>query len=68
MFVYRWIVLVFLTSFSNISTLKSERCLEEDSISGAVIRTNNGEVAGEKQTKIDPRQNKSVTWTSFYVR
>lgn len=35
--------------------------------SGSIVSTQHGKVLGLKETKIDPRQNKSVTWTSYFV-
>ena len=46
------------------------RCVDADEIGieeGPLVSTLNGDILGYKETKVDPRQNKSVTWTSFYV-
>ena len=33
----------------------------------AVISTDLGDILGSVQTRLDPRQNKTVTWTAYYV-
>ena len=33
----------------------------------AVISTDLGDILGSVQTRLDPRQNKTVTWASYYV-
>ena len=32
-----------------------------------MVKTSNGFIRGIKQTQVDGRQNKTVTWTSFFV-
>ena len=60
------LALLFLVEYG--SSIVRPRCagqfnLERD----PVVSTQNGNVLGLKETKIDQRQNKSVTWTSYFV-
>ena len=46
----------------------ASHCVDGKVESASFVKTLNGDILGFKQTQIDPRQNKTVTWTSFYVR
>ena len=44
------------------------RCIESDIIKhGKIVMTESGPLIGKREIAIDPRQNKTVKWTSFYV-
>ena len=45
----------------------ASHCVDGKVESKSIVNTRIGDILGFKQTQIDPRQNKSVTWTSFYV-
>ena len=61
----RLIVFCFLSfNFS----LHANRCVENAEKDGQrMVNTMQGKVVGKRETAIDPRQNKPVSWTSFYV-
>ena len=40
---------------------------ESDVKSDSLVSTQHGNILGLRETKVDPRQNKSVTWTSYFV-
>ena len=46
----------------------ASHCVDGKVGGASIVNTLNGDILGFKQTQIDPRQNKTVTWTSFYVR
>ena len=51
---------------------QASRCvdrLEEEVVGrqGKIVNTNLGRLVGKRETDIDPRQNKTVSWTSYYV-
>ena len=39
----------------------------EQLVGAAVTRTTGGDIVGTRYTYLDPRQNKTVTWTAYYV-
>ena len=45
------------------------RCVDPEQLVGgaAVTRTTGGDIVGTRYTYLDPRQNKTVTWTAYYV-
>jgi len=46
---------------------QASRCVEEvGERQGKIVETNLGMVVGKRDTAIDPRQNKTVGWTSYY--
>ena len=61
---------IFFILETSPSNALDRRCVDADEIGiedGHLVSTLNGDILGYKETKVDPRQNKSVTWTSFYV-
>ena len=61
-------LLALLFIFENGYAIIRPRCAGQfNPESDPVVSTQNGNVLGLKETKIDPRQNKSVTWTSYFV-
>ena len=61
-------LLALLFLVENCSSLVQQRCTDQfNAQSEPLVSTQNGNVLGLKETKIDPRQNKSVTWTSYFV-
>ena len=60
-------LILFLVEFG--SAIVRQRCTTShfNAESEPVVSTHNGKVLGLKETKIDPRQNKSISWTSFFV-
>lgn len=59
--------ILFLVEFC--SAIVRQRCTTGhfNAESEPVVSTHNGKVLGLKETKIDPRQNKSISWTSYFV-
>ena len=48
--------------------LTDDRCWWEESFSGpARVRTRTGDLLGVRQSELDPRTNRTVNWTSFFV-
>ena len=44
------------------------RCVDTGELAGAAVtRTTGGDIVGTRYTYLDPRQNKTVTWTAYYV-
>ena len=65
-----YISFIFFILETSPSNALDRRCVDADEIGieeGHLVSTLNGDILGYKETKVDPRQNKSVTWTSFYV-
>ena len=61
-------LLALLFFVENGSAIVRPRCAGQfNPESEPMVSTQNGNVLGLKETKIDPRQNKSVTWTSYFV-
>ena len=60
-------LILFLVEFC--SGIVRQRCTTGhfNAESEPVVSTHNGKVLGLKETKIDPRQNKSISWTSYFV-
>ena len=61
---------IFFILETSPSNALDRRCVDADEIGieeGHLVSTLNGDILGYKESKVDPRQNKSVTWTSFYV-
>ena len=53
----------------NCSASPGLRCVDPEQLvaGAAVTRTTGGDIVGTRYTYLDPRQNKSVTWTAYYV-
>ena len=64
-----YIVLSYFFSIHDFA--QNERCINDlsdvDAHNSHQVSTNHGDIIGKRETGIDQRQNKSVTWTSFYV-
>ena len=45
----------------------SESDLQQDEARPSLVQTVAGPLLGLRQTQIDPRQNQSVSWTSYFV-
>ena len=62
-------ILVLWQCFNQINS--EDRCLHHAtnySDTFPLVKTSQGEIRGLRQTQIDGRQNKTVTWSSFYVK
>ena len=65
---------IFLSLFINFACVLSkttrERCLmssEYQDKRSLIVTTVNGDILGQKETQVDQRWNKTVTWTSYFV-
>ena len=68
---YNLFFIVLSYFFSIHDFAQNERCINDlsdvDAYNSHQVSTNYGVIIGKRETGIDQRQNKSVTWTSFYV-
>ena len=68
---YNLFFIVLSYFFSIHDFAQNERCINDlsdvDAYNSHQVSTNYGDIIGKRETGIDQRQNKSVTWTSFYV-
>ena len=68
---YNLFFIVLSNFFSIHDFSQNERCVNDlsdvDAYNSQQVSTNYGVIIGKRETGIDQRQNKSVTWTSFYV-
>ena len=64
-----WQLLCVLSVLScDCSTSSGLRCVDTEDLAGAAVtRTTGGDIVGTRYTYLDPRQNKTVTWTAYYV-
>ena len=62
-----FLLAVFDTGFS---LAVKDRCLKKSEYQdqrSLIVSTINGDILGQKQTQVDQRWNKTVTWTSYFV-
>jgi len=58
----------FVTLFIVTKPAESDRCVKyfSDTDKDNLVKTAKGHILGSRETQIDERQNKSVTWTSYF--
>ena len=64
-----WQLLSVLTVLScDCSAPSGLRCVNTGELAAAAVTsTTGGDIVGTRYTYVDPRQNKTVTWTAYYV-
>ena len=63
------VLCVLSCEYCDCSDSSGLRCVDTGEVVGgaAVTRTTGGDIVGTRYTYLDPRQNKTVTWTAYYV-